>query len=65
MHLTPDRQPHQHIIINFYRPDTLPDAQQCQSTEDASGNGDITDELKQFNAVADGEQTVLANLAMS
>jgi len=51
--------------FNFYRPDTLPDAQQCQSNEDASGNGDITDELKQFNEVADGEQTVLANLAMS
>ena len=27
LHLAPDRQPHQHLITHFYRPDALPDAQ--------------------------------------
>ena len=33
MHLTPDRQPHQHLISQFfYRPDALPDAQPIVSS---------------------------------
>ena len=31
LHLAPDRQPHQHPSLNFYRQDALPDAQQTVS----------------------------------
>jgi len=33
LHLAPDRSPRQHLTTEFYRPDALPDAQQCQSAE--------------------------------